>query len=851
MKTLNLFILTIGLIVLASCKGAKVVGLADKVAIAPVISYDGSSGTHGQAGNSMTVTPSVLLSVDAAITNCVSSPALPAGLSLDSSTCVLSGVPTVALSSTVYTITATNSAGASTAYVSLIVDAAAPSLSYVGLSGSAAVGSASTFTPTILSGNGSAISSCTISPSLSTGLSIHNTTCVISGTPSATEMATVYTVTATNTDGSANANFTITVNAGVPVISYAGATGTGGVISTPLSVTPTTLTQNGAAVTSCTISPALSAGLSIDNTTCVISGTPSASASLTSYTVTATNSAGSSTGSVSLEISASLAAPTLSYSGATGLTGSINASRTISPTTLATNGASITSCTISPALPSGLSLHNTTCVISGTPSVASASTSYTVTATNSVGSTTDTFNLSVSALAPTLSYAAATGTTGSFGSAMTVTPTSLNSNGSSITSCTISPALSAGLSLHNTTCVISGTPSAAAASTSYIVTATNGIGSANATVSLVISALAPSLSYSGSSGTSATINSATTVTPTTLNANGASITSCTVSPALPSWASLHNTTCVISGTPDAALSSTTYAITATNSAGSISANVSLSAAAFSCPTNYIPVPYNTALDTTANFCVMKYEARCVGSACPATSASTNAVATSQASDGPWVYMTHAEAMAACAALGTGYGLITNAEWMTIAHNIEQVDVNWSTGVKGTGTLAMGHTDNSSTTLASAADNDPYYGTGNDSSNGWDQKRTFTLASGEVIWDLSGNAYEWVDWTVIQANKASTSTPTNAWREFTALTTKISESDYMSPKTWRPFYSTLNSSSRMGMYYSGTSGNVARRGGSYNTNYTAAQNGGLYALTLNSTSTGAANLSHGFRCTYHP
>jgi surface protein len=65
------------------------------------------------------------------------------------------------------------------------------------------------------------------------------------------------------------------------------------------------------------------------------------------------------------------------------------------------------------------------------------------------------------------------------------------------------------------------------------------------------------------------------VSPTALNENSSAITNCTTSPALPAWATINPLTCVISGTPTALLASTSYTITATNSAGSTDATVSL------------------------------------------------------------------------------------------------------------------------------------------------------------------------------------------------------------------------------------------------------------------------------------
>jgi sugar lactone lactonase YvrE len=59
-------------------------------------------------------------------------PALPAGLSFNTSTGVISGTPTVTSSATTYTITATNGSGTSTTTINLAVNAApvAPSISY-------------------------------------------------------------------------------------------------------------------------------------------------------------------------------------------------------------------------------------------------------------------------------------------------------------------------------------------------------------------------------------------------------------------------------------------------------------------------------------------------------------------------------------------------------------------------------------------------------------------------------------------------------------------------------------------------------------------------------------------------
>lgn len=46
----------------------------------------------------------------------------------------------------------------------------------------------------------------------------------------------------------------------------------------------------------------------------------------------------------------------------------------------------------------------------------------------------------------------------------------------------------------------------------------------------------------------------------------------------------------------------------------------------------------------------------------------------------------------CQALGAGFDLMTNAQWQTIARNIENVASNWSGGTPGNGEINHGHAD---------------------------------------------------------------------------------------------------------------------------------------------------------------
>jgi hypothetical protein len=74
----------------------------------------------------------------------------------------------------------------------------------------------------------------------------------------------------------------------------------------------------------------------------------------------------------------------------------------ITDITFSNSGGTIASCTVVPTLPTGLSIDNTTCVISGTPTEVKAITVYTVIAANATGQTdTATVSLATSSTNPT------------------------------------------------------------------------------------------------------------------------------------------------------------------------------------------------------------------------------------------------------------------------------------------------------------------------------------------------------------------------------------------------------------------------------------------------------------------
>ncbi|HUN60660.1 MAG TPA: putative Ig domain-containing protein, partial [Candidatus Sulfotelmatobacter sp.] len=219
-------------------------------------------------------------------------------------------------------------------------------------------------------------------------------------------------------------------------------------------------TSTGGSAISYSVSPSLPPGLSLGSSTGVISGTPSKVSSAANYVVTARNTAGSATATLSITVNAAVPAA-LAYS-ANPVTYNVGAP--ITPNIPTNTGGTVTSYTVVPTLPWGLSLDDVTGVITGTPTVPSGQTNYTVTAFNSGGGTSTTLTVTVANGAPSnLAYS-------SNPAVYTVNepiegniPSNTGGQATLYALSTQTPSLPAGLKLNTTTGVITGTPTAVAA----------------------------------------------------------------------------------------------------------------------------------------------------------------------------------------------------------------------------------------------------------------------------------------------------------------------------------------------------------------------------------------------------
>ncbi len=521
----------------------------------------GSTGTN-TATLTVGISVSIIPSITGTITNCTVNPALPAGLSLNPTTCAITGIPTVAFSQTTFTITATNQYGSTTATITLTGTANPPSnLSYP--SGGVATfttGVSSSLVPTFTGG----ITNCTINPALPTGIVINPSTCAISGTPSAVSPQTNYTITASNQFGNTTANLNFGINTLAPQtlsFSFGGST----TINSNTTVNYALTVTGG--VSSCSVNPSLPAGLTLNTTNCSITGTPTVTTAATAYTITATNQYGS--GTVTVTIGTTLVAPTafsFPYTPGATTTYTIGTPVSVSP---AFTGV-VTNCVASPTLPAGLSINATTCAITGTPTAVSPVTTYTITASNGSGNTTTTIKVKVDDVPPSnLAYPFGSSTILAVGTAVSISPTITGG----VTSCSPSPTLPTGISINATTCTISGTPSAAKVATAYTITASNAYGNTNVIVTITAQLYAPSsISFPFPGGV---INYTTGVAVNVAASISGIVTSCSVSPSLPAGLTLNTTTCAITGTPTGTSPATNYTITASNASGSTNTTVTI------------------------------------------------------------------------------------------------------------------------------------------------------------------------------------------------------------------------------------------------------------------------------------
>ena len=501
------------------------------------------------------------------ITNyAVTSGSLPTGISLNSTTGELTGTPTALYTTASVTITGTNASGSTDSSFNITVNAQAPAnLSYANAPFTWTKDSVITGqTP---SGNtgGAVVSYAVTSGSLPTGINLNTTTGELTGTPTAIYSTSSVTITATNTGGTQDITFNITVNDVAPAnLTYSNAPFTWTKDSAISGQTPSGNT-GGAVVSYAVTSGSLPSGINLNTSTGELTGTPTAIYSTASVTITATNTGG--TQDITFNITVNDVAPAnISYTNApftwtkdSAITGQTPAGNT--------GGAVVSYAVTSGALPSGINLNTSTGELTGTPSAVYSTASLTITATNTGGTQDITFNITVNDIAPAnLSYSNAP-FTWTKDSAITGQTPSGNTGGAVISYAVTSGSLPTGINLNTTTGELTGTPTAVYSNASVTITATNTGGTQDITFNITVNDIAPAnLSYSNSPFTWTKDSAITGQTPAG-NTGGAVVSYALTSGSLPSGINLNSSTGELTGTPSAVYSTASVTITATNTGG--------------------------------------------------------------------------------------------------------------------------------------------------------------------------------------------------------------------------------------------------------------------------------------------
>ena len=511
---------------------------------APPVNLDcGSCGaSNGKVGAPYSATYAIT-GGKAPFTYSIISGSLPPGLSLNSSTGVISGTPTTAGTYTFTAKVVDANGSTDTQLCTIVVTGSTLNLDCGTCgAGKATVGASYSAQYSVAGGTGPFTYSI-ISGSLPPGLSLNSYTGVISGKPTT---AGSYTFTAKVVDSRGNSDTqacTVVVTT-TPIDLECGSCGSGNgtvgsTYSSQLSVTGGT-----GPFTYSIISGSLPAGLTLNSSTGVISGTPATAGSYT-FTSKVVDSKGTSdtttctivvvASTIDLECGscgAGKATPGTAYSSALSVTGGV---------------APFTFSIISGSLPAGLTLNSSTGVISGTPATAGSYT-FTSKVVDSKGKS-DTTTCTIVVQAPPVNLDCGPCSASKAWAGQSYSATMVATGGSGhYTYSVISGSLPAGLTLNSSTGMISGTPTTPGTYT-FTSKAVDSNGNSDTDICTIVVQGTPVSLDCGSCGAGNAYQGQGYSSKEHVTGGTGSYTYSIVSGSLPQGLSLNSSTGVISGTP--------------------------------------------------------------------------------------------------------------------------------------------------------------------------------------------------------------------------------------------------------------------------------------------------------------
>ena len=506
---------------------------------------------------SLTMTDMVATNTGGAIAVWSIHPPLPAGITFNTTSGLISGTPTTTSPSTQYTVFANNSGGSSNASVTLEVTGSPPNLS--GASSSITLVRQDTMVPFTVQHTGSLILEWGVAPSLPLGLTFDIENATIYGVPLVNTSAVTHTIWARNAVANETYELTITVLEPAPIVTINVSTYT---MTRGVEIVPIQPMNTGGAIANWSINGTLPAGLVFNESSGQIVGAPLVNSSAQSYTVTGANLNNQS--SIVIVITVNEPVPVLA-TNSTHVIGVVGSP--LSGITFNNTGGVVANWMFEQPLPAGLQFSPSNHTLYGTPNQPSTNRSYTLLATNSGGNDSIVIHIRIISPAPRLTAI----DNASLIAGTTVVNFTLENTGGPIDSLVVSPALPDGLVLNVTSLSVEGRPLVPMAATLYTLTASNEAGEGVLLVQIRVLPPAPALGpvplVAGSVGSPLSTIAFTNT--------GGPVQTWSFSPDLPDGLAFNLSNMTLYGIPTATVPLGEWAFTGINEAGESTVTLSI------------------------------------------------------------------------------------------------------------------------------------------------------------------------------------------------------------------------------------------------------------------------------------